>query len=43
MVYNVKGAKIFFLSDGFTHAELVEMARKSYNMDMNIELVELTN
>ncbi|KAF8093887.1 hypothetical protein N665_0375s0006 [Sinapis alba] len=35
-----KGARIFFLSEGSTHAELVEMAVEDYNLEA--EVVELT-
>ena len=42
MVDNIKGARMFFLSDGSTHAELVEMAQEAYNLDMNREVMNLT-
>src|SRR5690606_6139727 len=42
VVDNFKGARLFFLSEGSTHAELVAMAQEDYNLDMNTESVELT-
>ncbi|KAF8075603.1 hypothetical protein N665_1078s0002 [Sinapis alba] len=38
----VKGAGMFFLTEGSTHEELVQMAQEDYNLDMNTEVVELT-
>ncbi|KAF8111990.1 hypothetical protein N665_0069s0017 [Sinapis alba] len=40
VVDKAKGARIFFLSEGFTHAELVEKVVEDYNMEA--EVVELT-
>ncbi|KAF8103817.1 hypothetical protein N665_0184s0012 [Sinapis alba] len=40
VVDKAKGARIFFLSEGSTHAELVEMAIEDYNLEA--EVVELT-
>ncbi|KAF8113322.1 hypothetical protein N665_0051s0017 [Sinapis alba] len=40
VVDKAKGARIFFLSEGSTHAELVEMVVEDYNMET--EVVELT-
>ncbi|KAF8095176.1 hypothetical protein N665_0339s0046 [Sinapis alba] len=38
----VKGARMFFLTGGSTHEELVQMAQEDYNLDMNTKVVELT-
>ncbi|KAF2591109.1 hypothetical protein F2Q70_00039549 [Brassica cretica] len=37
-----KGARMLFLSEGLTHADLVAMAQEDYNLDMNTESVELS-
>ncbi|KAF3562241.1 hypothetical protein DY000_02017971 [Brassica cretica] len=42
VVDNVKGARIFFLSKGSTHAELLAMAQEDYNLDMSTKSVEIT-
>ncbi|KAF8116942.1 hypothetical protein N665_0013s0001, partial [Sinapis alba] len=42
VVDGVKGARMFFLTEGSTHEELVQMAQEDYNLDMNTEVVELT-
>ncbi|KAF3527984.1 hypothetical protein DY000_02040886 [Brassica cretica] len=42
VVDHFKGARMLFLSEGSTHADLVAMAQEDYNMDMNRESVELT-
>ncbi|KAF2567325.1 hypothetical protein F2Q68_00026908 [Brassica cretica] len=41
VVDKFKGAKLFFLSESSTHAELAAMAQEDYNLDMNTESVEL--
>ena len=41
VVDNLKGARLFLLSEGSTHAELVAMAQEDYNLDMSIEAVEI--
>ncbi|KAF2587580.1 hypothetical protein F2Q70_00036172 [Brassica cretica] len=41
VVDKFKGARLFFLSEGSTHAELVAMAQEDYNLDMNTESVQL--
>ncbi|KAF3503007.1 hypothetical protein F2Q69_00040920 [Brassica cretica] len=41
VVDKFKGARLFFLSLGSTHAELVAMAQEDYNLDMNTESVQL--
>ncbi|KAF8075372.1 hypothetical protein N665_1100s0011 [Sinapis alba] len=33
---------MFFLTEGSTHEELVQMAQEDYNLDMNTKVVELT-
>ncbi|KAF3495552.1 hypothetical protein DY000_02051771 [Brassica cretica] len=35
VVDHFKGARILFLSEGSTHADLVAMAQEDYNLDMN--------
>ena len=35
VVDNVKGARIIFLGEGSTHAELLAMAQEDYNLDMS--------
>ncbi|KAF2602106.1 hypothetical protein F2Q70_00026203 [Brassica cretica] len=42
VVDNVKGARIIFLGEGSTHAELLAMAQEDYNLDMSTESVEIT-
>ncbi|KAF2584581.1 hypothetical protein F2Q70_00035913 [Brassica cretica] len=42
VVDHFKGARMLFLSEGSTHADLVAMAQDDYNLDMNTESVELT-
>ncbi|KAF3489598.1 hypothetical protein F2Q69_00055458 [Brassica cretica] len=42
VVDNVKGARIFFLSKGSTHAELLAMPQEDYNLDMSTKSVEIT-
>ncbi|KAF2553890.1 hypothetical protein F2Q68_00036157 [Brassica cretica] len=42
VVDHFKGARMLFLSEGSTHADLVAMAQEDYNLDMNTESVELT-
>ena len=42
VVDNVKGARMCFLSDSATHADLVEMAEEDYNLDMNRDVVDFT-
>ncbi|KAF3571299.1 hypothetical protein F2Q69_00060140 [Brassica cretica] len=42
VVDHFKGARMLFLSEGLTHADLVAMAQENYNLDMNTESVELT-
>ncbi|KAF3560908.1 hypothetical protein DY000_02015194 [Brassica cretica] len=42
VVDHFKGARMLFLSEGLTHADLVAMAQEDYNLDMNTESVELT-
>ncbi|KAG5397455.1 hypothetical protein IGI04_019269 [Brassica rapa subsp. trilocularis] len=42
VVDHFKGARMLFLSEGSTHADLVAMAQENYNLDMNTESVELT-
>ncbi|KAF3582920.1 hypothetical protein DY000_02030653 [Brassica cretica] len=42
VVDNVKGARMCFLSDSATHADLVEMAEEDYKLDMNREVVDFT-
>ena len=41
LVDKFKGARLFFLSESSTHAELDAMAQEDYNLDMNTESVEL--
>ncbi|KAF3599248.1 hypothetical protein F2Q69_00036296 [Brassica cretica] len=41
VVDKFKEARLFFLSEGSTHAELVAMAQEDYNLDMNTESVQL--
>ena len=41
VVDKFKGVRMFFLSEGSTHAELVAMAQEDYNLDMNTESVQL--
>ncbi|KAF3517530.1 hypothetical protein DY000_02058821 [Brassica cretica] len=41
VVDKFKGARLFFLSEGSTHAELVAMAQEDYNLDMNTDYVQL--
>src|SRR5690606_41141359 len=41
-VDHLKGARLFLLSEGSTHAELVAMAKEDYNLDMSTESVEIT-
>ncbi|KAF2556457.1 hypothetical protein F2Q68_00017205, partial [Brassica cretica] len=36
------GARMLFLSEGSTHADLIAMTQEDYNLDMNTESVELT-
>ncbi|KAF8053322.1 hypothetical protein N665_1431s0006 [Sinapis alba] len=38
----VKRVRMFFLTEGSTYDELVQMTQEDYNLDMNIEVVELT-
>ncbi|CAG7862379.1 unnamed protein product [Brassica rapa] len=33
---------MFFLSDGSTHAKLVEITQEDYNLNVNIEVMDLT-
>ncbi|KAF2613035.1 hypothetical protein F2Q70_00011021 [Brassica cretica] len=42
VVDHFKGARMLFLNEGSTHADLVAMAQEDYNLDMNTESVELT-
>ncbi|KAG5410403.1 hypothetical protein IGI04_006722 [Brassica rapa subsp. trilocularis] len=42
VVDHFKGARMLFLNEGSTHADLVAMAQEDYNLDMNTEFVELT-
>ena len=42
MVDNVKGARIIFLEEGLTHAELLAMAQEDYNLDISTKSVEIT-
>ncbi|KAF2586851.1 hypothetical protein F2Q70_00034997 [Brassica cretica] len=42
VVDNVKGARMFFLSEGSTHAKLLAMAQEDYNLDMSTKSVEIT-
>ncbi|KAF3502654.1 hypothetical protein F2Q69_00044657 [Brassica cretica] len=35
VVDHFKGARMLFLSEGSTHANLVAMAQEDYNLDMN--------
>ncbi|KAF3598594.1 hypothetical protein F2Q69_00036821 [Brassica cretica] len=35
VVDNVKGARIIFLGEGSTHAELLAMTQEDYNLDMS--------
>ena len=42
VVDNAKGARMFFLSEGSTHAELLAMALEDFNLDMSTESVEIT-
>ncbi|KAF3598593.1 hypothetical protein F2Q69_00036820 [Brassica cretica] len=42
VVDNVKGARIIFLGEGSTHAELLAMAQEDYNLDMSTKSVEIT-
>ncbi|KAF3595977.1 hypothetical protein DY000_02020498 [Brassica cretica] len=41
VVDKFKGARLFFLSESSTHAELVAVAQEDYNLDMNTESVQL--
>src|SRR5690606_41529987 len=41
-VDHLKGARLFLLSEGSTHAELVAMAQEDYNLDMSTKYVEIT-
>jgi len=41
-VDHLKGARLFLLSEGSTHAELVAMAQEDYNLDMSTKSVEIT-
>ncbi|KAF3601908.1 hypothetical protein F2Q69_00034792 [Brassica cretica] len=42
VVDHFKGARMLFLSEGSTHADLVAMTQEDYKLDMNTESVELT-
>ncbi|KAF3537614.1 hypothetical protein F2Q69_00020014 [Brassica cretica] len=42
VVDHFKGARMLFLREGSTHADLVAMAQEDYNLDMNTESMELT-
>ncbi|KAF3519081.1 hypothetical protein DY000_02060725 [Brassica cretica] len=42
VVDHFKGARMLFLSEGSTHADLVAMAQEDYILDMNTGSVELT-
>ncbi|KAF3552654.1 hypothetical protein DY000_02004741 [Brassica cretica] len=42
VVDNVKGARMFFLSEGSTHDELLAMAQEDYILDMSTKSVEIT-
>ncbi|KAF3606344.1 hypothetical protein DY000_02049332 [Brassica cretica] len=42
VVDNVKGARMFFLSEDSTHVELLAMAQEDYNLDRSTESVEIT-
>ncbi|KAG5383148.1 hypothetical protein IGI04_034618 [Brassica rapa subsp. trilocularis] len=42
VVDHFKGARMLFLNESSTHADLVAMAQEDYNLDMNTESVELT-
>ena len=42
VVDHFKGARMLFLSEGSTHADLAAMAQEDYSLDMNTESVELT-
>ncbi|KAL0694816.1 hypothetical protein Bca4012_061996 [Brassica carinata] len=35
VVDNAKGARVFFFSEGSTHAELLAMVLEDYNLDMS--------
>src|SRR5690606_29510429 len=42
VVDNLKGARLFLLSESLTHDELVAMDQENYNLDMSSKSVEIT-
>ncbi|KFK39896.1 hypothetical protein AALP_AA3G302900, partial [Arabis alpina] len=42
VVDNLRGGRLFFLSDGCTHGDLLEMVQVDYELDKKRELVEIT-